>query len=69
MIVTPDASPALGAALESLHRSGIETGVVWVRPEEDSGDRDEPAAGLPEGVPVWAIRGDADLELLGSARL
>jgi len=69
MIVTPDASPALGAALESLHRSGIETGVVWVRPEEDQGDRDEPAAGLPEGVPVWAIRGDADLELLGSARL
>jgi len=69
MIVTPDASPALGAALESLHRSGIETGVVWVRPEEDSGDRDEPSAGLPEGVPVWAIRGDADLELLGSARL
>ncbi|HEX3529463.1 MAG TPA: DUF58 domain-containing protein [Thermoanaerobaculia bacterium] len=69
MIVTPDANPALGAALESLHRSGIETGVVWVRPEEDSRDRDEPAAGLPEGVPVWAIRGDADLELLGSARL
>lgn len=69
MIVTPDAGPALGAALESLHRSGIETGVVWVRPEEDSGDRGEPAAGLPEGVPVWAIRGDADLELLGSARL
>ena len=73
MIVTPDASPALGAALEGLRRSGIEAGVVWIRPrgEEDrEEDRDdEPAAGLPEEVPVWAVRGDADLERLGSARL
>jgi uncharacterized protein (DUF58 family) len=73
LIVTPDASPALGAALEGLHRSGIETGVVWVCPGDGDGNRDEPAAGLPAGlpddVPVWAIRGDADLELLGSARL
>ena len=71
MIVTPDASPALGAALEGLRRSGIEAGVVWIQPAggEDEDRDDEPAAGLPEEVPVWAVRGDADLERLGSARL
>jgi uncharacterized protein (DUF58 family) len=67
MVVTPDVTPALGAALEGLRRSGIEAGVVWVRSEGTP--EDEPAAGLPVEVPVWAVRGDADLESLGSARL
>jgi uncharacterized protein (DUF58 family) len=67
MVVTPDAGPALGAALEGLRRSGIEAGVVWVRPAAIA--EDEPAPGLPMEVPVWAVRGDADLERLGSARL
>ncbi|HYX25951.1 MAG TPA: DUF58 domain-containing protein [Thermoanaerobaculia bacterium] len=67
MVVTPDASPALGAALAGLRRSGIEAGVVWVRSGEAA--EDEPAAGLPVEVPVWAVRGDADLERLGSSRL
>lgn len=67
MVVTPNASPELGAALQGLRRSGIEAGIVWVRPGES--DEDEPAAGMPNEVPVWAVRGDADLERLGSARL
>jgi uncharacterized protein (DUF58 family) len=70
MVVTPDASPALGAALAGLRRSGIEAGVVWIRPPGESDEEDGgAAAGLPADVPVWAVRGDADLERLGSARL
>jgi uncharacterized protein (DUF58 family) len=68
MIITPDAGPDLGAALDSLHRSGIETGLVWIRPGE-ADEEAETGLGLPPGVPVWAVRGDADLERLGSARL
>ncbi len=67
MVVTPDVNPALGAALGGLRRSGIEAGVVWVQPGAPADD--EPAAVLPTEVPVWAIRGDEDLERLGSARL
>ncbi|MEA2603434.1 MAG: hypothetical protein QOF89_4426 [Acidobacteriota bacterium] len=67
MVVTPDVTPALGAALGSLRRSGIEAGVVWVQPGAPADD--EPAACLPLEVPVWAVRGDEDLERLGSARL
>jgi hypothetical protein len=68
MIITPDAGPDLGTALDSLHRSGIETGLVWIRPGE-ADEEAETGLGLPPGVPVWAVRGDADLERLGSARL
>jgi uncharacterized protein (DUF58 family) len=68
MILTPDAGPDLGTALDSLHRSGIETGLVWIRPGE-ADEEAETGLGLPPGVPVWAVRGDADLERLGSARL
>jgi uncharacterized protein (DUF58 family) len=66
MVVTPDVTPALGAALGGLRRSGIEVGVVWVQPGAPADD--EPAAVLPTEVPVWAIRSDEDLERLGSAR-
>jgi uncharacterized protein (DUF58 family) len=74
MVITPDPSPALGAAVDSLRRSGMEAGILWIRPETNDGDdgddgEDQPAAGLPAGVPIWAVRGDADLERLGSARL
>jgi uncharacterized protein (DUF58 family) len=70
LVVTPDASPALGAALAGLRRSGIEAGVIWVRPPGESEEEDDGvAAGLPADVPVWAVRNDADLERLGSARL
>lgn len=68
LVVTPDPGAGLGAALQALRRSGIEAGVVWVRPGEEEDDGD-PANGMPAGVPVWAIRGDADLEQMGSSRL
>jgi uncharacterized protein (DUF58 family) len=69
MVITPDPTPALGAAVDSLRRSGMEAGILWIRPEETEGEEDQPAVGLPAGVPIWAVRGDADLERLGSARL
>jgi uncharacterized protein (DUF58 family) len=71
MVITPDPTPALGAAVDSLRRSGMEAGILWIRPETKEGDdgEDQPAVGLPAGVPIWAVRGDADLERLGSARL
>lgn len=69
MVITPDAGPALGAALDSLRRSGIEAGILWIRPEETDDGEETPAAGFSIGTPVWAVRGDADLERLGSARL
>lgn len=73
LIVTPEIGPTLAAAIGSLRRSGIEVGVVWIRPEErpasDSEPESPPAGLLPPRVPVWAIRNDQDLEALGSARL
>ncbi len=73
LIVTPDAGPALATAVGGLRRSGIEVGVVWIRPprrpEEAETEEDAQLVGLPPGVPVWAVRNDADLERLGSARL
>ena len=69
MVITPDPTPALGAAVDSLRRSGMEAGILWIRPEGSEEDEDQPAVGLPAGVPIWAVRGDADLERLGSARL
>jgi hypothetical protein len=73
LIVTPEIGPGLAGAVESLRRSGIEVGLVWIRPEDRSALASEPEAPpaglLAPGVPVWAIRNEGDLEALGSARL
>ncbi|MCP5047128.1 MAG: DUF58 domain-containing protein [bacterium] len=66
MVVTPRLDPALNNVLESLKRSGIETGVIWTRlPEED---RFTPEA-IPQNIPVYLVRGDEDLEQLGGQTL
>jgi uncharacterized protein (DUF58 family) len=66
MVFTPNLTPELTGVLGSLKRSGIETGVVWVRdPEEEQ----PPRAALPQDVPVYQISCDADLEQLGGQTL
>ncbi|MGD2084682.1 MAG: DUF58 domain-containing protein [Candidatus Aminicenantes bacterium] len=66
MVVTPVISAALTGVLESLKRSGIETGIVWTRLPEQQPFL--PAA-LPQNIPVYPITGDADLEQLGGQSL
>ncbi len=66
MVFTPALTPELNGVLWSLKRSGIETGVVWVRdPEEEQ----PPSVALPQNIPVYQVRGDADLEQLGGQTL
>jgi uncharacterized protein (DUF58 family) len=62
MVVTPRIDAALCGALESLKRSGIETGILWTRLPEDEHLKPE---ALPRNTPVYLVRGDADLEQLG----
>jgi uncharacterized protein (DUF58 family) len=65
MAVTPDLGAALGAALAALRRSGFEVGVVWIRKAGE-----EPvAASLPEGVPVYPVLVEEDLQQLGAQAL
>lgn len=66
MVVTPMISAALTGVLESLKRSGIETGIVWTRLPEQPPFL--PAA-FPQNIPVYPITGDADLEQLGGQSL
>lgn len=66
MVVTPVISAALTGVLESLKRSGIETGIVWTRLPEQQPFL--PAA-LPQNIPVYPITGDTDLEQLGGQSL
>ncbi|MCP4658386.1 MAG: DUF58 domain-containing protein [bacterium] len=65
LVVTPQVDPELGSALAGLRRSGLELGVVWIgaRP----GGNAEVAA--PEGVPVYPVSGEQDIERLGGFRL
>jgi uncharacterized protein (DUF58 family) len=65
LVVTPDLGPALGGALGTLRRSGFEVGVVWIR----KGGEEPVAAGLLEGVPIYPVTEEADLEQLGAQSL
>ena len=64
MVVTPRIDDALVAALWMLRRSGIETGVVQIGPEEPA-----PRRRLPSDTPVWQVRTAEELEALGSRTL
>lgn len=64
LIITPRLDAALASVLGELRRSGFDLGVVWI-----GGGDVPPPGGLPEGLPVWPVLGDADLERLGSLRL
>ncbi len=66
MVVTPNLNEALCRVLESLKRSGIDTGVVWCGlPEQESS---VPAV-IPQNVPVYRVQSDLDLEELGGLSL
>ncbi len=64
MIVTPRVDAALAGTVASLRRSGVEVGVVWI----GAGATDD-AVAMIEGVPVYTIAAEADLENLGGQRL
>ena len=67
MVVTPDLGAATGAALGALKRSGFDVGVIWI--QRGGAESGAIAAGLPEGVPVYSIGSEADLEQLGAQAL
>lgn len=62
--VTPDPGPGLAEALAVLARSGFEVGVVWIQ----RGGA-EPAGCPLDGVPVYQVRDETDLERLGTQAL
>ncbi len=62
MLVTPRVDASLAGAIASLRRAGLEVGVVWIGAEGE-------AAGAVEGVPVYAVASEEDLETLGGQRL
>jgi hypothetical protein len=62
--VTPDLGSGLGEALAVLQRSGFEVGVVWIRRAGA-----EPAGVPLEGVPVYQVQSEVDLEGLGAQAL
>jgi uncharacterized protein (DUF58 family) len=64
LAVTPDLGPGLSEALAVLARSGFEVGVVWI---QRAGS--EPAGSPLDGVPVYQVRNEADLERLGAQAL
>jgi uncharacterized protein (DUF58 family) len=66
MVLTPVLDAALGGALESLKRSGIETGVIWIRLP---GEQPSLPGALPYNIPVYPVSSDADLEELGGQSL
>ncbi len=63
MIITPQVDGALANTVQVLRRSGIEVGVVWI------GAGDESQAQSLAGTPVYVVRDENDLELLGGHRL
>ncbi len=67
MVVTPDLGAATGAALGALKRSGFDVGVIWI--QRGGAESGAIAAGLPEGVPVYSVASEADLEQLGAQAL
>ncbi len=62
MVITPRMDREICGVLESLQRSGIETGVVWT--QLDEGKPIVPET-LPQNVPIHIVRNDDDLEQLG----
>jgi uncharacterized protein (DUF58 family) len=65
LVVTPDLGPGLGGALGTLRRSGFEVGVVWIQ----KGGVGTVATGLLEGVPIYPVLEESDLEQLGTQAL
>jgi uncharacterized protein (DUF58 family) len=65
MVVTPDLGAATGGALAALKRSGFDVGVIWIQ----RGRAEAAAAGLLEGIPVYPVGSEADLEQLGAQAL
>lgn len=64
LAVTPDLGPGLAGALTVLARSGFEVGVVWI---QQAGA--VPAGSPLDGVRVYQVRDEADLERLGAQAL
>lgn len=62
LVVTPRLDAGLGEALAGLKRSGIEVAVVWIQ----SAESDTAATEFIEGVNVYPVRTEADLEALGA---
>lgn len=60
LVVTPRLDRELTSTLAELRRSGFDVGVLWI------GGGNLRGVALPAGIPVWPIRGDADLENLGA---
>jgi hypothetical protein len=65
LVVTPDLGPGLGGALGTLRRSGFDVGVVWIQ----KGGLGPVATSLLEGVPIYAVLEESDLERLGAQAL
>ena len=65
LVITPDLGPALGGALGGLKRSGFDVAVVWIQTTGPG----TVAASLLEGVPVYPVREEADLERMGAQSL
>lgn len=61
LVVTPDLGFRVGEALAGLRRSGFEVGVVWIQ----NAGVGPVATSLLQGVPVYPVMAEADLERLG----
>jgi uncharacterized protein (DUF58 family) len=68
MVVTPDLGAATGAALGVLKRSGFDVGVIWIQ-RGGPASAETAAGGLLEGIPVYPVGSEADLEQLGAQAL
>lgn len=72
MVISPTMDEALCDVLESLKRSGIETGIVWIQAPRDPlfpYPEDSLPMSLPHNIPVYPVANDADVEALGSQSL
>jgi uncharacterized protein (DUF58 family) len=61
LVVTPDLGLALGGALDGLKRHGFEIAVIWIQ----AGGPGTVAASLLEGIPVYPVADETDIERLG----